>query len=100
MARGRLKRYDTVPTGVAAGVALPLLVFWVIYLVRYSGMSVNEYFSELWEFRILLKLLSLCAFSNLLIFLLFIRKKMDHAAKGVLTATFLYAFLVLFSAII
>lgn len=100
MARGRLKRYDTISTGVAAGVVLPLVVFWVIYLVRYSGMSVNEYFSELWEFRILLKLLSLCAFSNLLIFLLFIRKKMDHAAKGVLMSTFLYAFLVLFSAII
>ncbi len=43
------------------------------------------------------KILSIAAIANLLAFFVFIKKKQDYRAKGVLLATFLIAFLILIS---
>jgi hypothetical protein len=68
-----------------------------MYLLRYGEIPLSQFLSSLREMKILIKLLSLCGFSNLVTFLLFYRKKMDKAAKGVIAATFIYAILVLLS---
>jgi len=41
------------------------------------------------------KVLSIAAIANLLVFFVFIKKKQDYRARGVLLATFLIAFLIL-----
>ena len=86
--------------GFATGFLLPLFIFLVIYLVRYPEVPLFKYLSELWQFNVLLKILSFCVFPNLFLFLLYIRRKMDNAARGVLAATFIYAFIVVASKVI
>ncbi len=97
---GKRKKKDKFSIGFAAGLGMPVLIFAAIYYVRYPNVAFSTYISELWQFDILLKIMSLCVFPNLLFFLLYIRKKMDFAAKGVLGATIIYAFIVLASKII
>ncbi len=43
------------------------------------------------------KILSIAAIANLLVFFVFIKKKQDYRARGVLLATFIVAFLILIS---
>jgi len=99
MAR-KQKKNDKFAFGFAAGLLVPLFIFIVIYLLRYPEVPLFDYLANLWQFEVLLKILSLCVFPNLFVFLLVIRRKMDHAARGVLAATFIYAFIVLASKII
>lgn len=82
-------------TGLAFGLLMPLFIFVIIYRARYPDVPVLDYLGGLWQFNVLIKILSLCVLPNLLMFLLYIRKKMDYAARGVLAATFVYAFLAL-----
>lgn len=89
------KKNDKLAAGFLAGFSLPLFIFLAIYLVRYPDIPLSKYLSELWHFEVLLKIMSLCVFPNLFLFLLYIRRKMDQAAKGVLAATFVYAFVVI-----
>ncbi len=90
-------KFDKTKFGFWPGLLGPLLVFAVVYLVQGEGQPFSQYIEGLWVFNVLIKLLSLCVFPNLLLFLFFIRKKYDWAARGVLMATFIYAFVVLFS---
>ena len=83
--------------GFWPGLIFPLLMFVLIYVVQYRQIGFSDYLNGLWKFHILIKLLTLCVFPNLLLFLFFFRKKYDMAARGVLMATFVYAFLVLIS---
>jgi len=99
MARKRRKN-DKMIVGFAMGILLPFFIFIMIYLVRYPEVPLFEYMSSLWQFEALLKILSLCVIPNLFVFLLYIRRKMDLAARGVLAATFIYAFIVFASKII
>jgi len=86
--------------GFWPGLLLPLVMFLAMYLARYNEIGFWEYVQNLWRFFMLVKLLTLCVLPNLLLFLFFIRKKYDLAARGVLMATFLYAFLVIISKVV
>ncbi|MDX9880911.1 MAG: hypothetical protein RBS73_02520 [Prolixibacteraceae bacterium] len=97
MNRGTRNKYDQVQFGFLPGLLGPLLVFVIVFLVQGNDQPFSEYIKNLWTFDVLIKLLSLCVFPNLLLFVFFIRKKYDRAARGVLMATFIYAFAVLFS---
>jgi hypothetical protein len=88
---------DKMQFGFWPGLVMPLLVFIIVYMVEGEGQAFPQYVKSLWVFNVLIKLLSLCVFPNLLLFLFFIRKKYDWAARGVLMSTFIYAFVVLFS---
>lgn len=88
-------RFDRILTGWIIGTIIPLLIFLITYFVKFSEMNFRDYLNNLWQMRIFMKLLSLCVFPNLAFFLFFYRKKYDMAARGVIMATFIYAFLVL-----
>ena len=83
--------------GFWPGVIFPLIMFLLMYFVRYQEVSLVDYLKNLWRFDILVRLLTLCVLPNLILFLFFFRKKQDMAARGVLMATFIYAFIVLIS---
>ena len=83
--------------GFWPGLIFPLIMFLIMYLVRYHEVGILEYLSKLWRFQILIKLMTLCVLPNLLLFLVFFKKKYDMAARGVLMATFIYAFFVIIS---
>ncbi len=93
-------RFDRLPIGWIIGTFLPLIIFFITYQVKYSEMEFSAFLRSMWDLKVLLKLLSICVFPNLGIFMLFYRLKYDMAARGVILATFMYAFLVLISKLI
>ncbi|MFZ5430133.1 MAG: hypothetical protein ACOZDD_07870 [Bacteroidota bacterium] len=100
MGRARQKKYDKLSYGLVTGIMIPLVIFFGIYLARYSEIPVKDYLINLWQLKVTFKILSLCGFANLMVFFLFFRKKMDKAARGIIMATFLYALLFLLFEII
>jgi hypothetical protein len=97
MGQGRQKRLDKFSVGMIWGITFPLILFVFIFLIRYNSIPFVRFLTHLHEMKILIKILSLCGFPNLLIFLYFYRNRLDRAAKGVIAATFIYGFLVLIS---
>jgi hypothetical protein len=94
------KKYDRIVTGWLIGILLPLIIFLITYQVKYSEMEFSVFVQNMWEMKILMKLLSICVFPNLGIFFIFYRMKYDMAARGVIMATFMYAFMVLIAKLI
>ena len=97
---GKHRKNDKISVGFATGLLMPFFVFLLVYVVRYPDMPLFQYLAGLWQFDAMLKVVTLCVFPNLFLFLLYIRRKMDYAARGVLAATFIYAVLVFASKII
>ena len=95
MIQRKRNRYDLILTGWLIGTLLPLAVFLILYLVNYKAIEFQVFLRNMWQMKIFLKLLSLCVFPNLGFFFLFYRMKYDQAARGVILATFKYAFIVL-----
>ena len=95
MNRRKRNRYDQILTGWIIGAILPVLIFLITYAVKYSEMEFQSFLRNMWHMKIFMKLLSLCVFPNLGFFFLFYRMKYDMAARGVILATFMYAFAVL-----
>jgi len=91
---------DRLLVGWVIGIIVPLVFFLVVYQMKYSEMQFMVYLRNVWEMKIFLKIISLCVFPNLGFFFLFYRKKYDMAARGVIMATFMYAFLVLVAKLI
>ena len=91
---------DRLLVGWVIGIVVPLVFFLVFYQMKYSEMQFMVYLRNVWEMKIFLKIISLCVFPNLGFFFLFYRNKYDMAARGVILATFMYAFLVLIAKII
>jgi hypothetical protein len=94
------KKYDRLIIGWLAGIMLPLIIFIITYQVKYSEMGFSAFVQNMWQMKILMKLLSICVFPNLGFFFLFYRLKYDLAARGVIMATFMYAFMVLIAKLI
>ena len=86
--------------GFVIGVLVPIVFFLVVYQLKYSSVEFLNYLRSIWQMKIFLKILSLCVFPNLGFFLLFYRRKYDMAARGVILATFIYAFVVLIAKLI
>jgi len=100
MALRKRNRYDRMLIGWLIGTLVPIVIFLITYQVKYSEMEFLVFLKSMWQMKIFLKLLSLCVFPNLGFFFLFYRNKYDMAARGVIMATFIYAFVVLFAKII
>ena len=100
MARSIQTRFDRILTGWTIGAIFPLLIFLITYEIKYSEMDFLNFVRNMWQMKIFLKLLSLCVFPNLAFFFIFYHLKYDMAARGVIMATFMYAFLVLIAKLI
>ena len=93
----RRKKNDTLLTGFIGGAVLPILFFVGLYLIKYPDLKFLEYIEHLWFNGLMFKIMSVCVFPNLVLLLLYVRKKMDYAARGVVMATIIYALVVLIS---
>lgn len=91
------KKLDRMGLGLIAGFLLPVLVFFLVYLVGESSVSFSDYLKSMWRLQALVKIMSLCVFTNLALFWGFLKLKYERAARGVLGATIIYAFAVLIS---
>lgn len=97
MRKRKKNKLDTTGIGVLAGLLLPLVIFFVVYLASEKDVSFIEYLTGMWRVQALVKLGSLCVFANVAVFWGFLQLKYEKAARGVLGATILYAFIVLIS---
>jgi hypothetical protein len=97
MQRRRKNKLDHTGIGFLIGFSVPLLVFFIFYLLGNREVSLTEFASGLWQLNALIKLGSLCVFVNSIVFMGFIRMKFEKTARGILGATILYAFVVLIS---
>jgi len=88
------KKMDKVWVGTLAGIILPFVVMGVVYLSSYAYLTVPQFLRKMVFASIILKLLSLCAIINLGAFFLFYRVEHDKAARGVIFATMVLAFVV------
>jgi hypothetical protein len=87
MLRRRTNRLDNVGIGFLVGFLLPVIVFFVVYLIGKNDISVAEYTNSLMKLNVLVKLGSLCVFVNSAVFMGFIKLKFEKTARGVLGAT-------------
>lgn len=97
MQKARRSKIDRMEIGLLTGLLLPIVVFFLVYLIGETSVSFSDYLISMWKLQALVKIMSLCVFTNLAAFWLFLKFKFERAARGVLGATILYAFLVLIS---
>ena len=93
-------RFDNTGIGFLIGFLIPLIVFFAVYYLGNRNVSLADYTKSLWQLRVLIKLGSLCVFTNSAVFLAFIHRKYEKTARGILGATIIYAFIVLISKIV
>jgi len=88
-------RIDQGAFGFITGILLPPLTFLVMFLVLGDGLSLMAYLRKVVNAGVLTKFLSLAVIPNLLLFFIFIWQEYLKAARGVLAATFVSAFIVI-----
>ncbi len=82
--------------GILIGLLATAAGFYLYVEFALKG-TFEEALSVINEKKLYGKILSIAAIANLLVFFVFIKKKQDYRARGVLLATFLVAFLILIS---
>ena len=100
MTQQKRSRIDRLMVGFLIGLLVPVIFFLIVYQIKYADIEFVDYIRRTWEMKIFLKILSVCVFPDLGFFLLFYRRKYDMAARGVILATFIYAFAVLIAKLV
>lgn len=91
-----MKKYNNIFIGLAGGVAAPAVAFIIYFKIHDPRLGIQDTVLRLQESGVLSYYASLSAIVNLLLFFLFLRLNAERAARGVLGATILYAFIILF----
>ena len=88
------KQYNTEQLGIITGLIVPLIV--IIGFYEYRGAeSIGVFFEKIVRVGIFSELVSLCVVPNLLLFFIFMWSNRLKSARGVIGATFIYAFVVI-----
>jgi hypothetical protein len=82
-------------TGLIAGCLAPPAAFIIFCFFAFPDDSLKEIFLSYSRRNVLTHVISLSVIINLPMFFIFLGKNRDRAARGVIGATFLYAFLIL-----
>jgi hypothetical protein len=88
------EKYDKVLIGLISGLLFPFLTGLIIFLFSSGHKSLSAYISRIADSDIITQTITLCVFSNILIFLLFNRYDMLRATRGVLAITIVWAVVV------
>ena len=89
-----IERYDKILTGVVSGFILPVLTAFIMFLFSKGDPSIAEWITRVTEANITTHVITLSAFTNIIIFLVFNYFDMLKAARGVLGITIVWAILV------
>ncbi|MCQ2252536.1 MAG: hypothetical protein MJZ61_03700 [Bacteroidales bacterium] len=82
-------KFDKVLVGLAVAFLVPMIVFiFYWYLTLYPAYTLGGVFKDL-QTDMLMKIFTLCASPDLLVVLLFTRRNMNNAAKGMTLAIIL-----------
>ena len=87
-------KYDNQKLGLIIGLLAPIITMFLIYLFAFNQYNFKELIDVLLAKRVFTKIVSLCVIPNLAFFFLFINKYYHRSARGVLTATIIFAIFV------
>jgi hypothetical protein len=87
---------DRFLTGFLPALLLPLIGSYIYYLVFFDYMGLKQFYNHIVSNRLFISVLSIGTILNLGLFFLFYRFEKDQCARGVIGATFIYAFIVLY----
>lgn len=82
--------------GFISGLIAPFLGALIFYFAFFNYMYLENFIKHIMNTTQWISVLSLGVILNLGLFFIFIRKEADLSAKGVLAATFIYAFIVVY----
>ncbi len=90
-------KFDKMFLGLLSGVFAPSLIFFIIYLAKYVGQyTLSQIIEQIKLLELGTKIIALTVFlANMILFYVMYRLRWDKFCRGVLLATFLYAFLVI-----
>jgi len=87
--------FDKLWFGLILGLVAPMLGVTSFYFIKHSAISFGSFIQRLVLINVFAPILSLFVIINLGIFYLFLWKHCYYSARGVIMATFIYAFVVL-----
>jgi hypothetical protein len=89
------ERYNKVWIGLIPGILLPIITFFIYYLAVFrADHSLAFFIKGLIILDLYTSVLAILVLPNLLLFFVFIWINKLYSARGVLMATFIYAFFV------
>ncbi len=91
-----MKLANNLPGGLLLGLILPALALFVCYLFLKTDQDFRGFLAEYQRVRLLSPLLSLSALLNLGAFYFFLQKNWYKTVQGVISATLLYAILIIY----
>ena len=81
--------------GLIIGLLFPLIGILIMYLVKFNGMEMGDFFSTLLRKKdVAAMVLSLSILINIIPFIFYTNRRLDLTARGILIATMLYAVLI------
>ena len=84
-------RVNQAIVGLVIGLFMPLIGFIVVYFILGHGQGLDAFMGQVAASHSTAgKVISLSVLANLLPFLYFNRKRLDHTVKGIVIATILY----------
>lgn len=86
--------FDRLYIGLILAIILPFITILLFHLFTYNQISLKLFVQFIASRRLVGELISLCVIPNLLLFFVFIWTNMLYAARGVVMATFFFAFVV------
>ena len=90
-----MRKLDKIIWGAVLGIVVPSLAVLIFYLLKYDNMSLGQFLRSFHQMGVLTHVVSLAVIPNLILFFAFMQKNYLRGGRGVLLATFLFAFLVL-----
>ncbi|MEO5571368.1 MAG: hypothetical protein ABIS37_10625 [Bacteroidia bacterium] len=87
---------DSFLVGFIPALIAPFLGSLIFYFIFFNYMELNYFIKHIVTTDKWVSVLSLGVIINLGLFFLFYRKQWDRSARGVLAATFIYAFVVVY----
>ena len=83
----RLKKFDTLATGIISGIVLPVIVYFILYYAKIQDVRFTIFSHHLVIANIIPVIISHCILPNLLLFFVFNGLNWMQASKGVLGIT-------------
>lgn len=77
-------KYDNFILGLIAGIIVPLIITVIVIAIQSKGTGFIEYSKKLMSFGLHADILRVTALVDLLVFYLFLNKKLYKAVKGVI----------------
>lgn len=81
------QKFNTITTGIIAGILIPILVYFVLYYSKIQDVRVTLFSNHLVIGNIIPVIISHCILPNLILFFIFNGLDWPQAMKGVLGTT-------------